>query len=81
MGPPASQVFFGLTQYDTDQAMFRVGDKLYTLKTGATKWAGGVLPNYDYPVYKLIPVETKPGGPALLSKFKAIFDQIKSTRR
>ena len=74
---PLTEQFFGITQYSTNQAKFRDGTILYTLPTGETKWAGGVMPNYNYPVYKLTPVAAA-NGQTLLANLKSIFSQVKS---
>jgi hypothetical protein len=68
---PLSEQFFGITLYNPDQSKFRDGTLLYKLRTGEIKWAGGVLPNYDYPVYKLIPVSDA-SGQTLLQLLRSI---------
>lgn len=75
-GPAGSENFFGVTMYNTEQSQFRNGHLLYNLQTGTMNWAGGTLPNYTYPVYELIPVQTS-DGTTLLSKLKSIFSQVR----
>ncbi|HEV3164032.1 MAG TPA: hypothetical protein VGZ22_08375 [Isosphaeraceae bacterium] len=74
-GGPASEVFFGVTQYNIDQNQFRNGVIDAHLHTGETKRAGGVNPDYVYPVYKLIPVISN--GATVLSQLKSVFSQVK----
>ncbi len=72
------EFFFGLEQYNTDQAKFRNGTLKYpadTFKTGDTQWAGGTLPSINYPVYNLIPVKAATGQ-TLLYELSQIFKQI-----
>ncbi len=71
---PYSEAFFGLQQYNTSQAHFRNGTLLYHLPTGVTRWAGGFMPNLEYPVYALHPVTTATGQTAL-SQLRGIFNQ------
>jgi hypothetical protein len=73
---PLTEQFFGITLYSPDQSHFRQGKLLYDLPTGPTKWAGGTLPNYNYPVYKLISVQAA-NGQTLLANLKSIFSQVK----
>lgn len=71
---PNSELFFGIEQYTTDQARFRDGTVLYHMDTGVTKFAGGYLPNMQYPVYQITPVTTATGQ-TVLSELKSIFSQ------